>query len=95
MTPTSHTGSWEQGCDGVLDAQVVMPLLAPWDSFALVQWMHNWGASSGKNSGPSPFLRKPKAWGKADIESWPRGTARGGGVMEGSSALAQGKPRME
>lgn len=54
-TPTSDTGSWEQVWNGVLGAGMVMPLLAPWESLTLVQWVCNWGSSWGKNAGLSPF----------------------------------------
>lgn len=72
VTPTSDTGSQEQGWDSVLDAGMVMPLSAPWESFALVQWMRNRGSSWDKNAGLSPFLPQPEAWGTATTEGWPR-----------------------
>ena len=77
-TPTADSGSRDRGWDGVPDAGTVMPLSAPWDSFALVQRMSSWGPSRGKNAGFSPLLPKPKARGKAATEGWPRGTAWSG-----------------
>lgn len=76
---------------------MVMPLLAPWESLTLVQWVCSWGSSWGKNTGLSLFLPEPKAWAKVDIEGWPRGTACqgvGGELCFGSSKSGVEQPNL-
>lgn len=76
---------------------MVMPLLAPWESLTLVQWVCNWGSSLGKNAGLSLFLPELKAWAKVDIEGWPRGTecrGVGGEFCFGSSKYRVEQPNL-